>query len=1002
MLKAAVFCLSALCLSSSCAEVKKVHQNDPRPNAIPTLTIVNDTTATALRITSLDIDIAIAANVGTTTFDITFYNPNNRVLEGEFEFPLADGQHITRYALDMNGNLREGVVVEKAKARVAFEATIRQNIDPGLVEKTKGNNYRTRVYPLPAKGYRRIVIAVEETLEQQALDLQYRLPLYAPEAIDTFDLRARVIKSTEKPVVDEKGITMDFKKEDKSFTAEHHANDFLANHTVAFTVPGSGGNTDVVLTENFGGETYFYANMRVEPKFKEKKKPSSIGILWDVSSSAEKRNLDKEIELLRSYLSSTGNTRISLIPFNIYLQEKEDFTNAGDLISRIKSLVYDGGTQYGAIDLSKYAFDEVLLFSDGLSTFGKDAITIGNAPITTITTSSSADYSHLKYIARESNGDFIDLGKAENDRALEQLKGQSLQLVGFDYNPSEIDEIVAQTTPVINTGLSFAGKLKTASATVTVKLGYGNEVLSTRTLTITNPGKSDYEQVKRIWATMKINELDMEFEKNKGAITKLGKEFSIVTQNTSLIVLDRVEDYVEHGITPPKELQKEYYSLLKIKEEQALDEKKTAMDNALSEMEEMKTWWLKNHKVAAKQSVTYDPLADSLRFTIPDTVASVNGITSFYSNATAVTDSTRGPADAEPPAAEEMKLEASDNDVAYLRVNPGVGATDAFAATATSNEWGAIEPSSMSQPVESTIALSEWKPDVVYLKTLEKADAKERFKKYLELKKEYSNQPSFFVDVARFFIEKKDLKKGIQVLSNVAEMELEDATLQRILANQLLEAGEKELAVETFRQILKMREEDPQSYRDLALACNETGRYNEAVELLYKVITGVWDGRFGDIRTIAINEMNAIISARGNAVNTSGIDKRLIYAMPVDVRIVIAWNTDNSDMDLWVTDPRMEKCDYSHNQTMIGGRISQDVTQGFGPEEFSLKKAIKGNYMIEVNLYGDTRQTMGGPIAIKADLFTDFGKPTQKKKTINFRVTTAKEVVNIGSLNFGS
>jgi uncharacterized protein YfaP (DUF2135 family) len=166
------------------------------------------------------------------------------------------------------------------------------------------------------------------------------------------------------------------------------------------------------------------------------------------------------------------------------------------------------------------------------------------------------------------------------------------------------------------------------------------------------------------------------------------------------------------------------------------------------------------------------------------------------------------------------------------------------------------------------------------------------------------------------------------------------------------------------------------------------------------VITGAWDSRFEDVMSIAINEMNAIISANKASVNTSSIDERLIYSMPIDIRIVIGWNTDNSDIDLWVTDPRKEKCFYENTETQIGGKISQDVTGGYGPEEFCLKKAWKGSYTIEANLYGDTRQTLGGPITIKAELFTDFGKPTQKREIINFRVTTNKEVVKIGSLKF--
>ena len=146
--------------------------------------------------------------------------------------------------------------------------------------------------------------------------------------------------------------------------------------------------------------------------------------------------------------------------------------------------------------------------------------------------------------------------------------------------------------------------------------------------------------------------------------------------------------------------------------------------------------------------------------------------------------------------------------------------------------------------------------------------------------------------------------------------------------------------------------------------------------------------------------MNSIISAHKTEMNTSTIDARFIYAMPVDVRITIDWNTNDSDIDLWVTDPKKEKCFYSNKETSMGGHISDDMTQGYGPEEFAVKKAAKGDYIIEANLYGDRRQTISGPITIRADLYTDFGKPTQKHKRINFRVTEGKEVVKIGSLKF--
>ena len=54
---------------------------------------------------SMKISAEIKGNISTTTYELTFYNPNNRILEGEFEFPLLNGQTVVGYALDIDGKL---------------------------------------------------------------------------------------------------------------------------------------------------------------------------------------------------------------------------------------------------------------------------------------------------------------------------------------------------------------------------------------------------------------------------------------------------------------------------------------------------------------------------------------------------------------------------------------------------------------------------------------------------------------------------------------------------------------------------------------------------------------------------------------------------------------------------------------------------------------------------------------------------------------------------------
>ena len=101
--------------------------------------------------------------------------------------------------MDVNGTLRAAVVVEKELARVAYENTIRQKIDPGLLEKTQGNNYKARIYPIPPKGYKHIVISYEQELHTANNKQQYLLPLNITEKIALFSLNIKAYGFHSKP-----------------------------------------------------------------------------------------------------------------------------------------------------------------------------------------------------------------------------------------------------------------------------------------------------------------------------------------------------------------------------------------------------------------------------------------------------------------------------------------------------------------------------------------------------------------------------------------------------------------------------------------------------------------------------------------------------------------------------------------------------------------------------------------------------------------------------------
>ena len=105
-------------------------------------------------------------------------------------------------------------------------------------------------------------------------------------------------------------------------------------------------------------------------------------------------------------------------------------------------------------------------------------------------------------------------------------------------------------------------------------------------------------------------------------------------------------------------------------------------------------------------------------------------------------------------------------------------------------------------------------------------------------------------------------------------------------------------------------------------------------------------------------------------------------------------------MDLWVTEPTGEKADYSNNRTQIGGLVSRDFTQGYGPEEYLLKKSMRGKYKLEVNYYGSSAPTLTGSVTLMVDVFTNYGRKNEKRQTITVRLRESKDVVQVGEVSF--
>jgi uncharacterized protein YfaP (DUF2135 family) len=142
-----------------------------------------------------------------------------------------------------------------------------------------------------------------------------------------------------------------------------------------------------------------------------------------------------------------------------------------------------------------------------------------------------------------------------------------------------------------------------------------------------------------------------------------------------------------------------------------------------------------------------------------------------------------------------------------------------------------------------------------------------------------------------------------------------------------------------------------------------TGRATDAAELGVLTVNGVErplplaGGQF--TATFALGRgHNAIevIAPAKDAKAAPARDRVTLYAeIPrVDLQVLLFWDTDQTDVDLHVTEPSGEEVNYTNRvSTKTGGTLDRDDTDGYGPEIFSLGAAPSGVYEIAAHYYGD-------------------------------------------------
>ncbi|MDR7191521.1 VIT domain-containing protein [Luteimonas terrae] len=929
--------------------------------AAPAL-IVADAGESPVRLESASMRVDAGAGVARTTIDLVLRNPTQRVLEGNLQFPLAPGQQIVGFSLDIDGALRDAVPVPKDRGREVFETIVREGVDPGLLEHTAGDAFRLRVYPFAPGGTRHVRLVLMATLQREGRTDTVDLPLAFARGLDRIEL---TLKTTGRPSLSGLVGTPPITRSGDVHRVTLRAGDVADAGIATLRVPSE--RRPFVQWQRRDGATWFVADVPVDAADAPRALPQRIGLLWDSSMSGRERAHALEFALLDAYFRAAGDIEVELLRLRDVADAPVKFqVRDGDwraLRRELESTVYDGASAAGGWTPSAGA-REFLLFGDGLFNHGAQSFpAFDDGQRLYAVQSANGDATRLAALAQARGGRAIPLRTvAALPAATRALLRDAPRLEAIDGTGAR--DLVAESNVAENGILRIAGRLDAPHADLTLVVHAGGRTQRIP-LSIDAARTPQGELAALQWARFQLAALQAEPERNRQRIAALGQRFGLVTPGTSLLVLERIEDYVRFDIEAPASIADAVASARAQAEITQVRDRQTRRDAVARGWAERIAWWA---RVFPKDAP-------------PKQIAAPQGV-----------DDSMPPA---PPAPAPMAA-AAPMVMAEAASSPMP--LDRTQTTASRARAGNVaDASSDAQAPAATIRLNPWQSDAPLARRLREAPDGEVYARYLDARDAEVQGTAFYLDAADVLQRRGETALALRVLSNLAELDVDNPHVLRVLAYRLRELQRDDLAVPVLERVLAMRPEEPQSLRDLALAYAATGERQRAVHLLADVVDGDWNGRFAEIELTALAELNALIATAATPLDTSAIDPRLLRNLPLDLRAVLSWDSDDSDMDLWVTDPDGEKAYYGNRLTRQGARMSPDFTRGYGPEEFALRDAKPGTYRVEANFFGQRQQVVTGATTLTLWLSTGFGTAAQTDQRVTLRLSDARETVFVGA-----
>lgn len=549
--------------------------------------------ALPLAIQRQTVKIAIEGDLAETLVDQRFFNPSSKPVEGWYWFTIPEGSQLVSFALETNGQLVEGEIVERKQAAASYEAAIQRDNDPALLEWIDARTVRARIYPVPALGERRVVLRYQQMLTESEGKLRYRYPLSGPPgreaaAIEEFALEVQLRGGLEKDYTLATLGEARVEPDNKRVTMRRSGYTPRADFEIELTRKPE--KERVPLRYNLldpGGDQARFVMVRYAPDvdFSKLAMPrGDVVVVVDTSAAGDPSEQQTKLAVAEALLRSlSAGDRFAVMSADVtatVLYPPEGLSEAtpdaiSSALEKVAQHAAGGATDLGAIFEQALARvhgleqPAVVYIGDGLATSGERAgdalaerlrrsMTGSRARLFTVGVGSEIDQAMLGRLARVGGGEALRV------EAPEQAVVRALELSGALKTPTITDLEVELGEGLDDVFISSGGKLSRGQemvvlarthhdlpATIKVRGRLGGEAFEREHKLVREGGVLD-KVVPRLWAGTFVERLlgdTRGVEAVRGKILSLGLEYGMMTPFTSFLSLDSESAFAAQGIT---------------------------------------------------------------------------------------------------------------------------------------------------------------------------------------------------------------------------------------------------------------------------------------------------------------------------------------------------------------------------------------------------------------------------------------------------------------------